>query len=99
MTHVLAALAETGQSVLLAVPDPTKGSNPPGWAKLLTVLHWVFLAVTVACVAGVLIVAGRMAVSHRRGEGGEHMGSLGIVMTACVLAGSASALVSTLTSA
>ncbi|MFF3062305.1 MULTISPECIES: hypothetical protein [unclassified Streptomyces] len=99
MTHVLAALAETGQNVLLAVPDPTKGSNPPGWTKLLTVLHWVFLAVTVACVAGVLIVAGRMAVSHRRGEGGEHMGSLGIVMTACVLAGSASALVSTLTSA
>uniref|UniRef100_A0AAU1M5W2 Integral membrane protein n=1 Tax=Streptomyces sp. NBC_00148 TaxID=2903626 RepID=A0AAU1M5W2_9ACTN len=99
MTQLLPALAETGQHILLAVPDPSVGGNPPGYEKLLTVLHWVFLAVTVACVAGVLIVAGRMAISHRRGEGGEHMGSLGIVMTACVLAGSASALVATLTTA
>ncbi|MFJ2561320.1 MULTISPECIES: hypothetical protein [unclassified Streptomyces] len=95
---LLMTLAETGQQALLAAPDPTKGGgNPPGWDKLLTVLHWVFLAVTMACVAGVLVVAGRMAMAHRRGEGSEHMGSLGIVMAACVLAGSASGIVTQLT--
>jgi hypothetical protein len=94
---LLSTLATEGQTLIAAAPDPSKGSNPPGWEKFTTVLHWVFLAVTWACVAGVLIVAGRMAISHRRGEGSEHMGSLGIVMLACVLAGSASTLVTTLT--
>lgn len=51
MTQLLPALAETGQHILLAVPDPSVGGNPPGYEKLLTVLHWVFLAVTVACVS------------------------------------------------
>lgn len=98
MIDTLHALADAGQNVLLAAPDPSKGGgNPPGWDKLTTVLHWVFQVVTVLCVAGVLIVGGRMAVTYRRGDGGEHMGGLAAVMFACVLVGSASALVTALT--
>ncbi|WP_093804080.1 hypothetical protein [Streptomyces sp. Wb2n-11] len=92
------ALAETGQSVLLAAPDPSQGdSTPPGWGKLLMVLHWVFIIVTALLVGGILVVAGKMALAYRHGDGAEHMGSLGKVMFACVLAASASGLVTTLT--
>jgi hypothetical protein len=37
-----------------------------------------------------------MAVQHRRGEGGEHVAGLAWVAVACVLAGSASAVVGAL---
>lgn len=91
-------ILDAGQQVLAAVPDPSKGGgNPPGWDKLLEILHWVFLAVTMAAVAGFLIVGGRMAVAYRRGDGAEHAGGLGVVCVACIIIGSASGLVSTLT--
>jgi len=79
--------------ILAQVPDPSQGTPPPGAAEFQTALHWVFWGVTLLCVAGVLICAGKMAVQHRHGEAGQHMGSLGMVVVACVLAGSASALV------
>lgn len=78
------------------VPNPKGGSKPPGWGDLVKILRWVFLGVTVLCVAGILMVAGKMALAHNRGESREHMGSLGMVLGACILAGSASGLVSAL---
>jgi len=44
----------------------------------------------------VLMVAGTMAVAHRRGEGGEHLAKLGWVMGACVLGAAGAQLVNTL---
>jgi hypothetical protein len=79
--------------VLAAPPDPGQGTPPPGSEKLLLLLKWVAWAVFGCCVAGVLIVAGRMALMHRRGEGGEHAAGLGWVALACILAGSASSIV------
>ncbi|MGF3140993.1 hypothetical protein [Streptomyces diastaticus] len=95
----MSALLTTAGEILLAAPDPTKGGggNPPGWDKMLTLLHWVFLVVTVFLVAGVLLVAGRMAIAYNRGEAGEHGTRLGVVCFACILAASASGLVTVLT--
>ena len=89
-------LAAKGESVLAAdVPRPT-GVQPPGTQGLTTVLNWTFWGVTFMCVVGVLMVAGAMAVAHRRGEGGEHLAKLGWVMGACVLGAAGSQLVNTL---
>lgn len=77
------------------IPNPT-GVQPPGTEGLATILNWVFWIITVLCVLGVLMVAGAMAIAHRRGEGDQHMSKLGWVMGACVLAGAASSLVTTL---
>jgi hypothetical protein len=74
-------------------PDPTQGSAPPFARSVQDLLHWVFWGVSAACVAGVLIVAGKMALQHRHGEQGQHFGSLGMVLVACILAGGASAIV------
>ncbi|MGW3491530.1 hypothetical protein [Streptomyces sp. NPDC001054] len=99
MSAVLHAL-DTAQSLLLAdAPDPSKGGggNPPGWDKFLTVLHWVFIAVTGVCVIGIMLVAGSMALAYRRGDGSEAAKGLGVVMFACVILGSASGIVTALT--
>jgi len=78
-----------------AVPNPA-ATQPPGTAGLTTLLNWGAWVVTLLCVAGVLLVAAKMAVSHRRGEGSEAVASLGWVMGGCVLAASSAQLVNAL---
>ncbi|MFD8756053.1 hypothetical protein ACFV0O_34515 [Kitasatospora sp. NPDC059577] len=73
--------------------DPGTGSAPPGAEKLKTVLQWVAWVVFALCVCGILLTAGKMAVSHSRGQGGEHASSLAWVLAACILGGAASGLV------
>lgn len=87
----------TGLSRLLAadIPRPN-GIQPPGTEGLTTVLSWVAWGVTFLCVVGVFLVAGKMAFSHRRGEGSEAVGQLGWVMGACILGASATSLVNVL---
>ncbi|WP_219826026.1 hypothetical protein [Nonomuraea typhae] len=99
MTHLVAHLPLLGDVHAMlapAIPDPGTGTPPPGSEKLLTALGWAAWIVTGACVAGVLGVAGRMAIVHHRGEGGQHAAGLAWVMASCVLVGSASGLVGAL---
>src|SRR3954454_7380375 len=70
--------------------DPTQ---PPGTAKIQTILNYARWSVTTICAMGFLAVAGTMAVQHRRGEGGEHLGKLGTVMAATVLGTAAGPIV------
>lgn len=87
-------LSYTAQALLLAAaPDPGAGIAPPGSDKIVTVLGWVAWLVFAACVAGILFCAGKMAVNHRRGEGAEHASGLAYTLAACIVAGSASAIV------
>ena len=72
-------------------------SAPPGSERVLDIVNWLAWAAMVACVAGIIITAITMALSHRRGEGGEHAGRLGWVMGAAILIGMASGLVAFLT--
>ena len=72
--------------VLLQIPDPAPAA-PPGTEGVTTVLNWASWIVAVLCGLGVLIVAGTMAVQHRRGEGFQAAGKLGWVLGACVLLG------------
>lgn len=77
--------------------DPGQGIAPPGSDKLTTLVGYVAWAVFALCVVGVLMAAGQMAVAQHRGGGsGEHASRLGWVLAACVVAGSASALVGAL---
>ncbi len=85
LVHVVAA----------EIPAPS-AVQPPGTEGLTTVLSWVAWGVTFLCVVGVFLVAGKMGVSHRRGEGSEAVGQLGWVMGACILGASATSLVNVL---
>jgi hypothetical protein len=75
------------------VPNPVPNAPVELQNKVNTILGLVMYLVIAACVAGVLICAGKMALAHRRGEAGESAGMLGGVATACVLTGSAAAIV------
>jgi hypothetical protein len=88
----------THHLVALDPYNPGQGKAPPGSVtqKLQKVMDWVAWIVTSICVVGVMIVAGRMALLHRRGEGGEHAAGLAWVAAACILVGSASAIVGSL---
>lgn len=89
--HILAAVLHA------AVVNPGTGKAPPFAPGLTTILQWVAWIATAACVGGVLIVAATMALRHQRGEGGQHVSGLGWVLGGCILIGTASALVGSLT--
>lgn len=90
--RVLAAVQAAAPAPRDGVPVPV-ATAPPGADKIDKVLGWgLWVAIAVA-VGGVLVVAGKMAISHRRGEGGEHASGLGWVLVACILMGSASGIV------
>ena len=93
----LAASTTTGTATT-SVVNPGTGVAPPGSDHLTTILSYLAWCVTALCVAGVLLVAGKMAVSLRGGGhgGSEHVGALGWVLVAAVAAGSASAVVGAL---
>jgi len=91
------------------VPTPAAGSGgagvpqphmitPPGEAvaHVTTILSWGLWAVAAVCVGALLVVGGKMMLSHGRGEGGQHGAGLAWVMAGLLLAGSASALVGAL---
>jgi hypothetical protein len=84
--------------VLAAVPNPGRGEAPPGFDKFLTVLKWCAAVSLGMCVLGFLVTAATIAVQHRTGTGmGDHGSRVGAVMAACILIGSASAIVTALT--
>ncbi|MBO0806429.1 MAG: hypothetical protein J2P25_25550 [Nocardiopsaceae bacterium] len=80
------------------VYNPGFGSAPADvMSKVHTLLDILAWGATSACVAGVIVVGAMMAISHHRGTGSEHAASLGRVMGACVLLGTAGPLVQFLT--
>jgi hypothetical protein len=74
--------------------NPGTGQAPADLASkvhlLMDIVAW---GATSACVAGIAVVAAMMAVSHHRGMGGQHFASLGYVLAACVLIGTAGPIV------
>jgi hypothetical protein len=77
-----------------AIFNPGTGSAPAALVSqehlILDIIAW---SATGACVAGILITAALMAISHHRGTGSEHFGSLGKVLTACILVATAGPIV------
>jgi hypothetical protein len=69
------------------------GTRPPGAEGIDKVTSWVIWIAFAVCVLGVIIAGAMMAIGQRRGEGGEHAARLGWVLAACIVIGSASALV------
>ena len=76
-----------------AVPDPSPEAPADLEAKVNQILGLGLWIVIAACVAGVLIVAVKMALAFRRGDLGESFGALGGVALACILGASASGFV------
>jgi hypothetical protein len=89
-------LAVALHGIVADVPNPGTGTQPPGTGGLVTILGWVAWGACALCVAGLVIVAGKMAINHERGVAGQHATGLAWVMLACVVVGAASGLVGAL---
>jgi MFS family permease len=74
---------------------PMLGEPLPGSAgdKVKLVTGWVTTIAIAICILGIIIAGAMMAIGQRRGEGGEHAARLGWVLAACIVIGSAGALV------
>jgi type IV secretory pathway VirB2 component (pilin) len=82
---------------LLPLMLPLETALPNGVQnKVDTVVGWVTTISISVCILGVIIAGAMMAIGQRRGEGGEHAARLGWVLAACIVIGSASALVGAL---
>jgi len=89
--HSLLVLAASG------IPQVGQGTAPPGSGQFLTILQWGAWVVFACCVGGVLVSAAKLAMSHSSGGyGGQHQTGLLWTLAACVIAGSASAIVGAL---
>lgn len=86
-------LAEIIPQLLPLIGEPLPGDAGD---KVTKVVGWVTWIAFTICVLGVIIAGAMMAVGQRRGEGGEHAARLGWVLAACIVIGSASALVGAL---
>lgn len=80
--------------VLAAVtPSPVA---PPGMGGVTTMLNWLMWGGGICAVVGVIVVGIAFVFSIRRGEGGQHLGSLGWVGFGTILIGAAGGLVGAL---
>lgn len=98
--HTLAATAAGAVTALVlsassayAAPKPTPGLPGGVEAKLNSLLGMGMSFVIVACVAGVFLCAGKLALAMRHGEAGEAAGKLVAVGMACVLVASGAGIV------
>ena len=95
MFPLVHAVLMSSRHYLADTPTPGNATLPGNTeAQLNTVLGWIKYLGLAACVAGLFVVAGKMAISHRTGGGGEHMAGIGYVAGALVLIGGASSVVS-----
>ena len=90
-------LTRHANSVVLADPVPTVNpSEPPGGAKVMTVVGWVGWGVFAAAIAGVLVICIKMATSAHRNRtgdgGGEEAGKLFWPLLACIVGSSAGSI-------
>ena len=79
------------------VPNPGAGTPPPGSASFVLILSWAKYIALGICVAGFLGSGAQMAISNRRGEGGEHASRLGWIFFGSIVVGSAVGFVTALT--
>lgn len=74
------------------IPNPTP-VVPPQAGGLLTILNWASGIGLVLGVLGVIIVGISMVIVWNRGQGGQHLGTLGWVLGGCIIITGAAGIV------
>lgn len=76
-------------------PDPVQ---PPGTEGLTTIMGWAKWVALAICVLGLMAAGALMAIQSRRGEGGEHVGKIGMALGGVIVISAGAALVGFLAS-
>jgi hypothetical protein len=89
---VLAAASDLATVIPAQLPDPAP-VQPPGTEAVSTILGWAKWVGLVVCILGLIAAGTLMAVQSRRGEGGEHVGKIGMALGGVIVISAAVALV------
>ena len=87
-------LAHAASGFVLAADDGPYTPEEDVAGPLNMVLGYMAWFVSVAAVAGLLIIGTRMAMALRSGEGEEHLSQFAVVMGACIVGTCAGPIVS-----
>jgi len=102
MSMLLSTAAAAGDLVALVplgnVPDPSP-QQPPGTEGFTSIMGWGKWIALAICILGLFAAGALMALQSRRGEGGEHVGKIGMALGGVIVISAASALVGFLASA
>lgn len=92
IVDTLTVVSEAAQALPAAVPDPNS-VQPPGTDGFNDVMGWAKWVALAVCILGLFIAGALMAVQSRRGEGGEHVGKIGMALGGVIVISAAAALV------
>ena len=74
------------------VPNPSP-IQPPGMGGFMTIMGWAKWVALAICVLGLIAAGAMMSFNSRRGEGGEHVGRIGMALAGVIVISAAGALV------
>jgi len=86
------ALSYLPGDLLAQVPNPPP-VQPPGTGGLTALLGWGKWLALAVCILGLFAAGALMAIQSRRGEGGEHVGKIGMALVGVIVISAAAALV------
>lgn len=76
----------------LDIPNPP-ATMPQGLGGFITIMGWAKWVALAICVLGLVAAGGMMAINSRRGEGGEHVGRIGMALGGVIVISAAGSLV------
>lgn len=79
--------------VPLQIPGDPVVKQPPGTEGINAVMGWAKWIALAVCILGLVIAGALMAIQSRRGEGGEHVGKIGMALGGVVVISAAGSLV------
>ena len=94
--NVLTSLLEVSTDLMsalpAAVPDPP-AVQPPGTGKFTDIMGWAKWVALAVCILGLFAAGALMDIQSRRGEGGEHVGKIGMALGGVIVISASAALV------
>lgn len=86
------AATEFAAMLPLQIPNPDP-VQPPGTQGFLSIMGWAKWVALAIAILGIIAIGAMMTISSRRGEGGEHVGKLGMALVGVIIISAAAALV------
>ncbi|GAB3918929.1 hypothetical protein GCM10011575_28970 [Microlunatus endophyticus] len=90
--EIVTAFAHWLTLIPLDIPNPP-AKMPAGLNGFTTIMGWAKWVALAVCVLGLVAAGGMMAINARRGEGGEHVGRIGMALGGVIVISAASSLV------
>ena len=90
--ELLAQVATLPSLLPLQLPDPDP-VQPPGTEGFNDVMGWGKWVALAICILALFAAGAMMGIQSRRGEGGEHVGKIGMALGGVIVISAAAALV------